>query len=166
MDPNWHHNIDGYCSADIHRMYHILLSKSFWTAIFFSFNASGNSQPAILSYSWENEFIVLGYQIAHVLNLGNCWVCGSPGGSKDWPCLASLVLPKWWVSNLSDIRNGSGFSTEEGSPWRLKFSGKGTYCLNWIREKGVPVGQSTCEWTLSPSYDCVYPECKCLNCSR
>uniref|UniRef100_A0A8C8RIR2 Uncharacterized protein n=1 Tax=Pelusios castaneus TaxID=367368 RepID=A0A8C8RIR2_9SAUR len=118
-------------------------------------------------YGWENTFIELGETIADSFNLSNCWVCGGPGDLNEWPWVAQPVQPKWWVSNLSMVRNGTELWAQDSSPWRLYSSGMGVLCLNRTKQDGVHVGQSKCEWTLSPGFDC-WDDDNCLpyNCSK
>ena len=108
----------------------------------------------------------LGHSVASVFNLINGWVCGGPGGFEDWPWLAQPVQPKWWVSNLSTVHNGTVFWTEDAGPWQLHFPGKGIYCLNRTKERGVRVWESVCEWALSPGFDCYDPYCRPYDCSK
>ncbi|XP_039383120.1 uncharacterized protein LOC120399180 [Mauremys reevesii] len=115
---------------------------------------------------WENTFLELGETIAKSFNLSNCWVCGGPGDLNEWPWVAQPVQPKWWVSNLSMVRNGTELWAQDSSPWRLYSSGMGILCLNRTKPKGVYVGESQCEWTLSPGFDCWDPNCLPYNCSK
>lgn len=112
---------------------------------------------------WENCFLVLGEEVAKPFNFSNCWVCRGPGGSEEWPWVASPVEPKWWVNTLSEVYNGTGFWDEEGSPWQLHCSGRGIYCLN--RTAGVYMGKGVCDWTLSLGLDCWTPNCPPDGCS-
>nr|XP_012964127.2 uncharacterized protein LOC106020099 [Anas platyrhynchos]XP_012964128.2 uncharacterized protein LOC106020099 [Anas platyrhynchos] len=118
-----------------------------------------------LSHGQErrNNFFILGEEVAKAFNLSNCWVCGGPGGDESWPWVAGPVEPKWWVSNLSEVHNGTQFWKEEGGLWQLHSSDRGMYCLN--RTGTVAVGKSICNWTLSPGYDCADPECRPINCT-
>ena len=112
---------------------------------------------------WRNNFFTLGEEVAKAFNLSNCWICGGPGGTESWPWVAGPVEPKWWVSNLSEVHNGTQFWKEEGGPWQLHSSARGVYCLN--RTGTVAVGKSICSWTLSPGYDCTDPGCSPINCT-
>lgn len=68
--------------------------------------------------------------MAQAFNLSNCWVCGGPRGTESWPWVAGPVEPKWWVSNLSEVHNGTQFCKEEEGPWQLHLSEQGIHCLN------------------------------------
>nr|XP_038027767.1 uncharacterized protein LOC113842184 [Anas platyrhynchos] len=113
--------------------------------------------------SHGNNFFILGEEVAKAFNLSNCWVCGGPGEAESWPWVAGPVEPKWWVSNLSEVHDGTQFWKEEEDPWQLHSSRKGIYCLN--RTGTVKVGESICKWTLSPGYECTDPECGPINCT-
>ena len=108
------------------------------------------------SQEWENSFLTLGEE-AKTFNLSNCWVYGGSGGSENWPWAASPDEPKWWVSTLSEVRNGTRFWDKEGSPWQLHSSKRSTYCLN--RTGSTYMGKSVCDWTLSLGFDCWTPNC-------
>lgn len=56
-----------------------------------------------LGQEWENQFAALGEEVAEVFNLSNCWLCGGPGGSEEWPWLASPAEPKWWVNARATV---------------------------------------------------------------
>lgn len=113
--------------------------------------------------SHGNNFFILGEEVAKAFNLSNCWVCGGPGGAESWPWVAGPVEPKGWVSNLSEVHNGTQFWKGEEGPWQLHSSEKGIYCLN--RTGTVKVGKSICKWALSPGYECTDPECGPRNCT-
>ncbi|KAG6928004.1 endogenous retrovirus group 3 member 1, partial [Chelydra serpentina] len=117
-------------------------------------------------YGWENRFIQLGESIVNSFNLSNCWVCGGPGDWNEWPWVAQPVQPKWWVSNLSIVHDGTEIWTEDSSPWRLYSSGMGIFCLNRTRREGVYIGESKCDWTLSLGFDCYDPNYYPYDCSK
>ncbi|KAG6937984.1 hypothetical protein G0U57_007833 [Chelydra serpentina] len=117
-------------------------------------------------YGWENRFLQLGETIANSFNLSNCWVCGGPGELNEWPWVAQPVQPKWWLSTLSIVHDGMGVWTEDSSPWQLYSSGMGILCLNRTRREGVYLGESKCDWTLSPGFDCWDPYCRPYDCSK
>ncbi|XP_030432327.1 uncharacterized protein LOC115658016 [Gopherus evgoodei] len=118
------------------------------------------------NYGWENRFMQLGEIIANSFNLSNCWICGGPGELDKWPWVAQPVQPKWWISNLSIVHNGTGIWTADSSPWRLYSSAMGFLCLNRTRQEGVYLGTSTCEWTLALGFDCYQTHCQPYDCSK
>lgn len=119
------------------------------------------------SYGWENRFLQLGEIIASSFNLTNCWVCGGPGELDEWPWVAQPVQPKYLLSNLSIVHNGTEQWSTDSSPWRLYSAGMGIFCLNRTRRGGRYVGESKCSWTLSRGYDCYHhPGCHTYDCSK
>ena len=54
----------------------------------------------------------------------------------------------------------SPYWTEDADPWQLHFPGKGICCPNWTKGRGVRVGESVCEWALSPGFDYYDPYCR------
>ncbi|XP_072406389.1 endogenous retrovirus group 3 member 1 Env polyprotein-like [Chiloscyllium punctatum] len=99
----------------------------------------------------QNLFIDLTSRIATVLNVSNCWVCGGPHMSEQWPWtgqsldIGELLQTTWTCVN---DRKSQG--------WRLTNSPEGRFC---IEGKGtLEVGISPCQNVLDATTRVWWPE--------
>lgn len=147
------------------RMYHISLQTSFWATVFSALVPWVGFSLGV-SREWENEFVTLGYSVAHTFNLTNCWVCGGPLGLESWPWTSVPISPEWLVSNYSEVENGTYWEEDAPPPWPIRYPAQGQYCLNRTQEGGVFMGTSKCNWTYTYGNHCLIDGCKPVNCSR
>ncbi|XP_072438934.1 endogenous retrovirus group 3 member 1 Env polyprotein-like [Chiloscyllium punctatum] len=99
----------------------------------------------------QNLFIDLTSRIATVLNVSNCWVCGGPHMSEQWP----------WTGQSLDIwellqTTWTHVNDRKSQGWRLTNSPEGQFC---IEGKGtVEVGISPCQNILDATTRVWWPE--------
>ncbi|XP_061440825.1 uncharacterized protein LOC133364399 [Rhineura floridana] len=105
-------------------------------------------QRRALQEKRENVFVKLAQEVAEGFNLSNCWVCGNPRGFPQWPWMAIPLNPKWLLSNLSKVHNGTGvWGTSYW--WYLNWISTGQYCISQNSTKAMHwLGNSKCNWTL------------------
>ncbi|XP_032867588.2 uncharacterized protein LOC116965925 [Tyto alba] len=138
----------------------------FWSTIVVAFSIWGSFCTPLFDLSWQNEFVVLGQQVANTFNLTNCWVCGGPLGLESWPWTAVPISPEWLVSNYSEVENDTYWEESVPSPWPVRYPAQGKYCLNRTQEGGIFVGNSRCVWTYTYGNHCLTDGCKPINCSQ
>ncbi|XP_072436682.1 uncharacterized protein [Chiloscyllium punctatum] len=99
----------------------------------------------------QNLFIDLTSRIATVLNISNCWVCGGPHMSEQWP----------WTGHSLDIwellqTTWTHVNERKSQGWRLTNSPEGQLC---VEGKGtVEVGISPCQSILDATTRVWWPE--------
>ncbi|XP_072449074.1 endogenous retrovirus group 3 member 1 Env polyprotein-like [Chiloscyllium punctatum] len=99
----------------------------------------------------QNLFIDLTSRIATVLNVSNCWVCGGPHMSEQWP----------WTGQSLDIwellqTTWTHVNERKSQGWRLTNSPEGQFC---VEGKGtVEVGISHCQNVLDATTRVWWPE--------
>ncbi|XP_062431044.1 endogenous retrovirus group V member 2 Env polyprotein-like [Rhea pennata] len=138
----------------------------FWITIPYALGSEGGFDSLRDNRKWENEFVTLGYSVAHIFNLTNCWVCGGPFGLESWPWTSVPISPEWLVSNYSEIENDTYWEEDTSPPWPVRYPAQGQYCLNRTQKDGVPVGVSKCNWTYTYGNHCLTDSCMPLNCSQ
>ncbi|XP_069761031.1 endogenous retrovirus group 3 member 1 Env polyprotein-like [Narcine bancroftii] len=86
----------------------------------------------------DNLFVDLATKIAGTFNVTNCWVCGGPRMSEQWP---------WWGEPLNSLtmisRIWTTNRTRSRETWSLSNVPSGFYCLS--RAGKYPVGESPCK---------------------
>ena len=135
-------------------MYHILSQKLFWATVFFALGPWRGFGSPSGSREWENEFVTLGYSLAHAFNLTSCWVCGGPFGLESWPWTSTPLSPEWLVSNYSEVDNDTYWEESAPPPWPVRYPAQGKYCLNLAQEGGAFMGISKCNWTYTYGNHC------------
>ncbi|XP_072425620.1 endogenous retrovirus group 3 member 1 Env polyprotein-like [Chiloscyllium punctatum] len=99
----------------------------------------------------QNLFIDLTSRIATVLNISNCWVCGGPHMTEQWP----------WSGHSLDIwelhqYNWTHVNERKGQRWRLTNSPEGQLC---VEGKGkIEVGISPCQSVLNATTQVWWPK--------
>ncbi|NXC03970.1 ENR1 protein, partial [Orthonyx spaldingii] len=78
-----------------------------------------------LSKSGRNLFVDLGERISKELNVTNCWVCGGPVMTEEWPwkgnSLGPIELLKWNRTNIRGVN--------QPEEWVLNSTVIGEECL-------------------------------------
>ncbi|XP_060706563.1 endogenous retrovirus group 3 member 1 Env polyprotein-like [Hemiscyllium ocellatum] len=98
----------------------------------------------------KNLFIDFTSQIAKILNVTSCWVCGGPHMTEQWP----------WTGESLDVQeileyNWTYSKNRIYQVWKLQNTPTGHFCVG--KQGSRPVGDSPCQRVLNLTTDTWWP---------